>query len=224
MHITIEVENKVRNEFKELGRVNAKTIGQVASRCYKDIPKDSRFFEVIEHFIKNKEYGFFSVATIWIKRNKEAIDMKHMPFYENVMYKYIEGWAEVDQFCYRCMNSMIELKDENYSYLLKWSKSDNKDIRRISLVSMIRSSGKLTLEYDFDKMIHLVEYLKHDNDFHVKKAVGWVLKCAFVTYPVKVEAYLRLNVKNLDRLIFRYALEHVKDPLRKELIELDYRS
>jgi 3-methyladenine DNA glycosylase AlkD len=69
-------------------------------------------------------------------------------------------------------------------------------------------------------MILLVEKLKHDDDFHVRKAVGWTLKCAYPTYPKKVERYLRDNVGDLDRMIYRYALEHVEEPLRSELINL----
>jgi len=215
-----KLEIMMQEEFDELGRVTAKTIGKVASKLYKHVPKDYRFNHVIEYLISIERYGFFSVATTWAKRNTDILKMENLPFYEKVLYKHIYGWARVDQFCYRIMNPLIELSDSNYEYLLKWSDSTNKDIRRTALVSMIRSSGKLTLEYDYDKMIYLVHKLKDDEDIHVKKAVGWVLKCAFVTYPVKVEKYLRKNVGNLDRLIFRYALEHVKDPLRKELMSL----
>ena len=224
MNEVYKIEEFVKNEFIKLKRTNAKTIGQVASRIYKYVPKDEGFKDVIEHFFSINTYGYFSVATLWIKKHKETIEMKNMDFYEDLLYKYVKGWAKVDQFCYRCMNPMIELEDNNFEYLLKWSNTKDKDLKRASLVSMIKSSGKLTLDYDYDKMIYLVELLKEDEDIHVRKAVGWVLKCAFVTYPKKIEKYLRDNVKNLDRLIFRYALEHVNDPLRKELINLEYKS
>ena len=82
----------------------------------------------------------------------------------------LQGWGQVDQFCYRIMNPLIELNPSFYSYLDKWSYSSNKDVRRVSLVSMIRTKGGgLFLYYDYEQMITLVERLKHDDDFHVKK-------------------------------------------------------
>lgn len=222
--MTIKFEEMVQREFDLLGKVNAKTIGQVASKLNKSLPSENEFLEIIEHFFSIDRYGFFSVATLWIKKNPYIIKQKNMEFFEHLLYTYIDSWGKVDQFCYRCLNPMIELSSDNHKYLLKWSNSQNKDVRRASLVSMIKSHGKLTLDYDYKRMIELVEKLKADDDFHVTKAVGWVLKCAYVKYPERIEQYLRKNVKNLNRIIFRYALEHIKEPLRNELIQLDYRS
>ena len=145
-----------------------------------------------------------------------------MSFFEEIVLQDLHGWAEVDQFCYRVMNPLIELDPENFSYLDKWSLDESKDIRRVSLVSMIRvSKGGLRLFYNYDQMISLVDRLKEDEDIHVKKAVGWVLKCAYPTYPDQIEQYLKANVRNLDRLIFRYALEHVGKEKKKELMGLE---
>ena len=155
-----------------------------------------------------------------MKRRKSIITESNIERFETFLYTYCDGWARIDQFCYRVLNPMTNTFPFMYEYLLKWSKSDNKDVRRASLVSMIISSQGQSLLYDYDKMIYLVEYLKHDTDFHVRKAVGWILKYAYITYPQEIENYLRLNVTNLDRMVYRYALELVPNPLRKELISL----
>ena len=219
-----KLEKMIDEEFKKLGKINASTIQKVSTKFLKHVKNIENFNDIVEYFIRIQKRGFYSIATNWMKMRKDFNRQENLTFLERLLTKYVTGWGQVDQICYRSLNPVIELQESNYDYLLKWSESSNKDVRRASLVSMIRSSGRLTLEYDYDKMIHLVEKLKNDDDFHVKKAVGWTLKCAFPTYPKKVEKYLRDNVKNLDRLIFRYALEHVENPLRKELIELDYKE
>lgn len=215
------ITNLMKLAFNTNQRVTAKVIGQVASKYYRYLPKDTmEFLQLCKRLLNIDTYGYFSVATLWMKRNRLIVDEKYMEFFEEVLFDSIEGWAQVDQYCYRVLNPVIELNRNFYEYLLNWSSSNNKNVRRASLVSMIRSSQNLTLEYDYDKMIFLVEKLKNDNDFHVKKAVGWVLKCAYPTYPEKIEMYLRENVNTLNRMIFRYALEHIPEEQRSDLIKL----
>ena len=199
---------------------SATYFGRIASRFYQYLPIDQdAFLDVIKSFLSDGYIGTYSVATLWLKRRKSVLVPELIDYYDDLLHTVVKGWGAVDQICYRALNPVITSGDL-HSYLIKWSDSDNKDVRRASLVSMIRSSGKLTLDYDYELMINLVDKLKNDEDYHVKKAVGWVLKCAYPTYNKKIELYLRENVKNLDRMIYRYALEHVEEPLRSELINL----
>ena len=208
-------------EYNTYHKMNATKVGKVASKLYRYLPTDEYdFLEVCKILLMCDTRGYFSIGTLFLKRRSSVIKEENMPFFEDILYNYIHEWDQVDQYCYRVLNYMIELKEEYYDYLLKWSESTNKDVRRASLVSMIKTNKKLVVEYDFDKMIFLVEKLKNDQDIHVIKAVGWVLKCSYFKYPERLEEYLRDNVKNLDRMIFRYALEHVEDPLRQELMSL----
>lgn len=213
----------VKLEFSKYQRVTALVITKTANTTFKYLPKDDDLFvSIVRKFIQNKTYGYFSVGTLWCKKRPSIIQMKYLPFFEEVMLSDVREWYEVDQFCYRIMNPLIELEESNFTYLDKWSLSTHKDVRRVSLVSMIRTQkSSLKLYYNYEQMIYLVDRLKDDSDFHVKKAVGWVLKCAYPTYPHKVEQYLRDNVSNLDRLIFRYALEHVPTEIRKQLMSLE---
>ena len=217
-NIYLDMANQL---FLHYGKVNATNIQKVAKRVYKEIPKDEQsFLKIAESFLRVKAYGYYSVGTLFYKFNSVVLTKKNINYFEDILFDYVRGWGKVDQICYRAINPLIESDQSLHKYLIKWSKSENKDLRRVSLVSMIRSSKTLTLEYDYDKMIALVDNLKNDEDFHVRKAVGWVLKVAYVKYPKEIEKYLRNNVQTLDRMIYRYALEHVKEPLRKELLIL----
>jgi 3-methyladenine DNA glycosylase AlkD len=213
----------VEIEFDKYPYVTSVVITKAANTSFKYLPVDDDLFvQIVRLFIQNKTYGFFSVGTLWVKKRKSVIDKKYMSFFEQIVLNDLTNWAEVDQFCYRIMNPLIELDTQYFSYLDKWSLCNSKDVRRVSLVSMIRTcKSGLKLYYNFEQMIFLVDRLKNDKDIHVRKAVGWVLKCAYPTYPKKVEAYLRANVSNLDRLIFRYALEHVSKEKKTKLMSLE---
>lgn len=210
--------------MKNYTRLSAVNSNKIASKLYSKAPKDNQeFLDVCRYFMKQEGRAFYNIATQWLKKRKTVLTKDNLPYFEEILFNVVEGWGEVDQYCYRVLNPIFNDDYSLYKYLDKWSTDNNKDVRRASLVSMIVSSGKLTLDYDYELMITLVERLKDDEDFHVRKAVGWILKCAYLSYPIKIEAYLRKHVGNLDRMIFRYALEHVENPLRNELINLEYK-
>lgn len=211
----------LHTEVSQHEKMNASMVAKITSKMYQYMPvEDIDYINVCKQLMISDTRFSYSLGTSLIKKRPSVIHEKNMKFFEEILLNHIHGWGQVDQFCYRVMNPMIELKDEYYEYILKWSKSNNKDVRRASLVSMIQSKGTLKVEYDFDKVLAIVEQLKNDEDIHVRKAVGWVLKCTYFKYPERLEAYLRNNHDTLDRLIFRYALEHIKNPLRNELLNL----
>lgn len=208
-------------EFHLHPKISSVLLNKLVSKMYRYMPLEEKdFLEVCHYLLMCNTRHHFGMGTLLIKRRNKVLNERNMAFFVSILQNYIQGWGQVDQYCYRVMNPMIEQKEEYYNYLLKWSESSNKDIRRASLVAMIRTSKGLKVFYDFDRMIYLVEKLKNDPDIHVRKAVGWVLKCSYFNYPQQLETYLRDNVSNLDRLIFRYALEHIQEPLRQELMSL----
>jgi 3-methyladenine DNA glycosylase AlkD len=69
-------------------------------------------------------------------------------------------------------------------------------------------------------VIYIVEALKNDEHIHIKKGIGWLLKCSYKTYNQEVIDYLKSNYKLLPRTTFRYALEKMPIELKKELMAL----
>lgn len=220
--------NKLMDSILEqincIENLNASELGKIANRNYKKLPSlNDDFISISDLFISSNNWHLFNIATLWLKRRKSAIDIKYFKVFEKWIKEYIYNWGMCDQLCYRVINPLVEKYDELYKEIISWSRSDNKNVRRISLVCMIRSTGKLTVYYDFDRVIHIVEKLKTDEDIHVQKAVGWVLKCSYKNYPEQVVDYLKINVKNLSRLIFRYALENMPKEIKKEMMSLEYK-
>lgn len=215
---------EARNIFDKCDRVYNKDIALVTNKLYKFLPdNESNFKDLCELFMSQNSYGYYSVATNWFKKRNTVIKKENIEYFEHLLYNYAHNWGRVDQLCYRAINPVIELDSKFYDYLVKWSNSENKNVRRASLVAMIQSRGSHSTEYDYNKLIFIVNKLINDQDLHVKKGIGWLLKVAYLKYPLKIEKYLRENVKQLDRVIFRYALDHIKNPLREELLNLEYK-
>ncbi|QVK21237.1 DNA alkylation repair protein [Mycoplasmatota bacterium] len=216
--------NELMKDINQLEDKSAVSIEKLANKYYKFLPKfNEAFLAICNQLIISEKLYLFSIATLWLKKRKSILDIKHLSLYENWIEKYVDNWGKCDQLCYRLINPLIEKYDELYTYIVKWSNSSKPTTRRVSLVSFIHSSKGHSVLYDFNKILPIIDKLKDDSDIHVQKAVGWVLKCSYYNYPSEVVIYLRKNVKILNRLIFRYSLENMPIDLKQELMSLDYK-
>ncbi len=210
--------HRINDQYKTL-KPTAKNYSKIASKMYRYMPKNELdYIEVCRYLLEVNKRGFYSVSTLLLKRNQNVIDIKYIDQYEDMLFHIINGWGQVDQFCYRVLNPILN-EPAHFHYIKKWSLHPNNDVRRASLVSMIISSTRLTLDYPIDKVMLIVHRLKHDEDFHVRKAVGWVLKCAYVTYKQEVTEFLKNNYQTLDRMIYRYSLEHASKEEKEVLMK-----
>ena len=211
--------DSITEQLDSYESTNASVFNKVAKKNFKLLPEsEDEFISLCDEFITSDSWHLFNITTIWLKLRKSAIDIKFFAFFDKWVNHHIHGWGMTDQFCYRVINPLIEKYKELYPEIIKWSKSENKDVRRISLACFIRSTGSLIVYYDFDKVINVVERLKYDEDFHVQKAVGWVLKCTYKNYPDRLVKYLRKNSDKLKRSTFRYALENMPKDLKEILM------
>jgi 3-methyladenine DNA glycosylase AlkD len=219
MQLKKEIINAVLCEFTNYEKVNASAGLKIANKFYKELPKDDAdFLIVVEDFIYSDKISLFSIGTQWLKKRDSILDMKFIDIYEKWIYEAIHGWGQCDQFCYRLTNPLLAKDGSLYDYVIKWSDSDEFNVKRIALVTLIGSSG--TIAVDIEKVFYMTEKFKGDPDILIQKAVGWVLKVCYREHPNELESYLRKNVKTLSRTTFRYALEKMPKDLREELIKL----
>lgn len=211
---------KIKLEFKQYHHVSSTTLNKLLPRIYSVMPKDDlEFLKTVKPLLIDDRRSYFSMGTLLLKKRGTVVDEKYFKIYEDILLNHIRDWGQVDQYCYRVLGPIFNANYELFYKLQEWSKSTNKDVRRASLVSMLLSYQKVICTYPLHHVLELVESLKEDADFHVRKAVGWVLKCAYVEYPEAIIKYLTQNRQNLDRMIFRYALEHMDEQLKKQMLQ-----
>jgi len=115
---------------------------------------------------------------------------------------------------------MVEKYPRLFAEVMKWTDSEKTYVRRAAPVSLLESTRSFKVNISFDKVLKVVEKLKDDEEIHVQKGVGWLLKYTYLSYPKEVYNYLKNNVDNLSRVIFRYALEKTPDHIKSELMNL----
>lgn len=211
----------IQNELNKIDRnLNSKKRNVVQKKLYKRLPKDNQnLILLFDQLVLLDNWHIFWIVTIWIKR-KKLYNKKFMKYYESWLYNYINTWGSCDVYCYRVLNPMVERSRIFYNSILKWTESEKIYVRRAALVSLLESNKSFKVNYSFNKVIKIANKLKDDDHYHVQKAVGWLLKYTFLSYPDKTYSYLKNNVDNLARIIFRYAVEKAPKDIKKELMEL----
>lgn len=189
---------------------------------YKEMPSDvDEFVKACDELMGTRQWRPFWLVTMWIKRKQDAFDLKFFPDYQRWLYEYIDSWGACDVFCYRILNPMVEKFPPLFENVLEWTQSEKVYVRRASAVCLIHPIRySFCVNAEFEKVQTICDGLKSDGHIHVQKAVGWLLKYAYLSYPEQVDVYLRENISNLSRTTLRYALEKMEPSLKTELMAL----
>ena len=199
---------------------NPKSMDRVARKVFPELPTGKQeSIELFDNLVRTGDWSIFWLVTLWIKR-KELYDLDFMEFYENWLYDHIDDWGKCDVYCYRVLNPMVEKHPQLFQNVMKWTESSKTYVRRAAPVSLLISTGSFKVDQSSERVFKVVEKLKHDEEVHVQKGVGWLLKYAYLSYPEQVYEYLKNNVDDLPRVIFRYALEKMPEEVRNELMGL----
>ncbi|MGM0446142.1 MAG: DNA alkylation repair protein [Bacillota bacterium] len=202
------------------GELNSKKRNIIQRKLYKHLPqKDYDLITFFDELVTDNDWHIFWIITQWIKR-KKLYNKEYMEIYEKWLYNYISTWGSCDVYCYRVLNPMLEIYPEYYKNVIKWSDSKKPYVRRAAPVSLLESTRSFKVNYSFQKVIKIVNKLKDDQHYRVQKGVGWLLKYTYLSYPDKTYDYLKNNVDNLNRIIFRYALEKTPQDIKNELMNL----
>ncbi len=145
----------------------------------------------------------------YIRKNYEPADFK---VFENWVKKYVNNWASCDTLCNHTVGTIVELYPELLGELRKWSKSENRWVKRASAVSLIVPARKGKFLQD---IFEIADILHSDADDMVQKGYGWMLKEASKPHQAEVFEYVMKNKATMPRTSLRYAIEKMPDELKK---------
>jgi len=215
-----DIYKNILDEYSKYETIYAKEKKKIANKTFKLLPKEKeKFIKVVSQLLDIDNSKIFRLMTIWIKK-KELYDFDLLAIYEKWLYNYVNSWGRCDIFCYHVLNPMFERNEEVFDNIKKWINSEKIYVRRAGVVTLIESTRSFVVNTDLDKVYYIVEALKDDSHLHIQKAIGWLLKYAYLTYPEEIKSYLKKNVNTLSRTTFRYGLEKMPKDVKNELMKL----
>jgi 3-methyladenine DNA glycosylase AlkD len=155
-----------------------------------------------------EEAGIACNWSYYVRNEYEPDDIK---IFEKWIDEYVTNWASCDTLCNHTVGKLVEMYPEKVNELKKWTKSQNRWMRRASAVSLIVPAKKGLFISDIFEIAGL---LLQDADDMVQKGYGWMLKSASHTWQKEVFDYVVKHKALMPRTALRYAIEKMPKELK----------
>lgn len=125
-------------------------------------------------------------------------------------------WALVDGLAASVMGALVERLPTLTRTLDRWAKDDDFWLRRAALLSLLvpLREGR----GDFDRFARYADTMLDEEEFFVRKAIGWVLRDTSRKRPRLVLAWLRPRVQRASGVTLREAIKYLPASDREQLL------
>lgn len=205
-------ERFFKEEVKLYGLKSA-AVTQIAREYYKRISDNNKtiIFELCDELWRSGYLEETGIACIWSDKIRRDYKPQDIKVFEKWIDNYVTNWASCDTLCNHSVGTLIEMYPERISYLKKWTKSQNRWVRRASAVSLIIPARKGLF---LDEIFEIADSLLIDSDDMVQKGYGWMLKSASQAYQKAVFNYVVKHKAVMPRTSLRYAIEKMPRDLK----------
>ncbi len=114
-------------------------------------------------------------------------------------------WDTVDTLASHSVGKLVLKHPELHETMDAWSQADNMWLRRTSLIYQLSYKNQT----DEARLFRNVERLAHEQEFFIRKAIGWALRQYARVAPEAVSDFLRKNKHQLSGLSWREATKHL---------------
>lgn len=199
-----KMESYMRNQFKFYGLKSP-----LRKQLQKEILKETGMPNVndIEYIVSKlwysdeRELQYF--AMVILQKSLKNFDSNIVDFLEELIINK-SWWDTIDFIAPNLVGKLFfgnkELRDK---YILKWISSDNFWLKRSLIIFQLRYKEKT----DFALLKELIILTKHENEFFIRKAIGWSLREYSKHFPSAVEEFI--NSTDLKPLSVKEGLKHI---------------
>jgi 3-methyladenine DNA glycosylase AlkD len=171
----------------------------------------AEIFELCEELWKSgylEEAGIACNWSYYIHKDYKPEDIK---VFERWVNDYVSNWASCDTLCNHSVGTLVEMYPNKIAELKRWSKSQNRWMKRASAVSLIIPARKGLFLND---IFEIAGTLLLDKDDMVQKGYGWMLKAASEAHQKEVFEYIMKKKESMPRTSLRYAIEKMPPDLK----------
>ncbi len=210
--------------FKETIRafgVRATDIRQIATGIWRRVRKEWTVDDAVrlcELLLPRPELEAKGVAILVLHRFRRTVPPELFDTIHGwLAADRLANWASVDALCPEVVGALVAAHPPLLRRLDAWARSDNRWVRRASLVSLL----KLTRRPEYRDAIYAMarRHFGSDDDL-VQKAAGWLLREVGQSDMAALEAFLRAHGPRIPRTTLRYAIERFPPSRRRELLEV----
>jgi 3-methyladenine DNA glycosylase AlkD len=135
---------------------------------------------------------------------KKYRDLQSWPIYDRLV-QTATHWDTLDWIVGKLVSPLVLQHREMEKELIKWSQSDNFWVRRASLLAHLHHKEDTHAEL----LAKTILALAHEEEFFIRKAIGWILRDYSYANPEWVTAFVDAHREKLSNLSKREALKQV---------------
>ena len=217
----IDLKTNPQKFFKEKVKaygVKVSIVTNISKKSFNEIKNFSKkeIFKICEELLKSGYLEESFVAFKWIDYMSKDLEKEDFKVFERWLSKYVDNWASCDTLCNYGLGHFLEMYPEFTKQLKKWTKSNNRWVKRGSIVTLVFPAKKgLFLK----EILEISKKLMNSKDDLVQKGYGWALKEASRKHQKYIFAFVMENKKNMPRTALRYAIELMPKELKKEAMK-----
>ena len=194
--------------------VKTATVTKIAQKYFTEAkPLGKRdIFSLCEELFKSNYTEEAFIASEWAYWLRDEYEAGDFNVFERWLNHYVNNWAKCDSLCNHAVGSFVEKYPRYIENLKKWTRLENRWLRRASAVTLIipAKRGKF-----LNDIFEIADRLLQDKDDLVQIGYGWMLKEASRTHQKEVLDYVLRNNKIMPRTALRYAVEKMPADLRR---------
>ena len=215
---------QARRYFKEeayFHGVNAPDLRKLARDLHETVKKVwtlDHALQFCEALLPNRYHEVKGLGILILVRFKRDLPIDFMERLHGwLTCNYLNSWALVDVTCPDLMGALLEKNPTLTEKIKDWAASENRWVRRASLVSFI----KLAKKKQFHDCIYQLSALHFsDRDDLIRKANGWLLRETGKMDLKRLERFLLDHGPSIPRTTLRYAIERFEEPQRKAILKI----
>jgi 3-methyladenine DNA glycosylase AlkD len=197
------------------------TVMAVAKKYWREVKGRSKpeIFALCEELYRSGYLEESFIVSNWAHALSGRYEKEDLAVFRRWIDTYITNWASCDGFCNHTMGDFIEQYPEYTEELKRWTRSENRWMRRAAAVSLIvpAKHGKF-----LNESVEIADMLLTDTDDMVQKGYGWLLKEASRKHTREVFSYVMKNKRLMPRTALRYAIELMPKDLKAEAMKKDW--
>lgn len=149
-----------------------------------------------------REERYAAAALTGLKLAKGKLSF--LPFYCEIVSTGA-WWDHVDDIAHRISELLLAHPGQMKPQIRRWSKDSNRWFRRLALISQLQAKENT----DLALLVYVINADLVDQEFFVRKAIGWALRDYAKTDPEWVQQFVRTHQAELSPLSRREALKHL---------------
>jgi 3-methyladenine DNA glycosylase AlkD len=162
--------------------------------------------------LSEREYQY--VACQYVEGFRKKLEVQHLELLEHLILTK-SWWDTVDSLVHNV--GAIGLKfPESIPILERWAQTENFWLRRAAILHQLGLKAKT----DESRLFNFILENAHDNEFFIRKAIGWALREYSYTNPEAVKIFVLEHQSKLSNLSKREALKAIarKEKSRATLV------